>query len=96
MHRIAVQIFDSDEVNFNIRCVQQFVTLLEGDPRERAKRAAERALHFGCLEYGALKKILRKALDMQPLDDEEPPRRWSSGSRYARDPQSLPFPGHTA
>lgn len=88
------RIFESDDVLLNLRRVQQIVTLLDGYPKERACRAAERALHFGSLEYGAIKKILRKGLDLQPLDGEEAPRRWSSGSRYARDPNSLPFPSN--
>ena len=88
--RMVEEIFESDDVLLNLRRVQQIVTLLDGYPKERACRAAERALHYGSLGYGAIKKILVKGLDLQPLDGEEAPRQWSQGSRYSRVPTSPP------
>jgi hypothetical protein len=62
------------------------VRLLEGYPRERANRAARRALHFGCLNYAGIKRILVKALDLEPLPEEQPSRAWSQGAAFARKP----------
>lgn len=86
------RVFGDDEVLLRLRPVQQIVKLLEGYPPERAERTAERALHFDNLEYRAIKNILTKALDLQPLDHEHTPRRWSKGARYARSPEKLLFP----
>lgn len=60
--------------------------LLEGYPRERANRAARRALHFGCLTCAGIKRILLKALDLEPLPEEQPARAWSQGAAFARKP----------
>jgi len=49
-------------------------------------------MHFDNLEYRAIKNILTKALDLQPLDDEHAPRRWSKGARYSRIPEKSLFP----
>jgi len=82
---LADAIFDSDDVLYQLRKVQAVVTHLETFPRERARSAARRALHYGCLEYAGIKNILRKALDLEPLP-EESCREWSQGSLFARNP----------
>lgn len=78
-------IFGSDDVLLKLRKVQAVVTHLEGFPATRARRAARRALHFGNLEYRAIKTILSKGLDLEPFPDEQS-RSWSQGSRFARNP----------
>ena len=83
-------IFNSDDVLLQLRRVQQIVTLLASHPVERARRTAARALHFGMYEYRAVKSILTKGLDLQPLDGEQPDRTWSTDSRYARKPTHHP------
>jgi hypothetical protein len=84
-------IFGSDDVLLKLRKVQAVVTHLEGFPKRRARRAARRALHFGSLEYRAIKAILKKGLDLEPMPDEQR-RAWSKGSRFARRPTDvLPF-----
>jgi hypothetical protein len=82
---LAAAIFDSDDVLYQLRKVQAVVTHLEGFPRERARAAARRALHFRCLEYRGIKNILRKGLDLEPLPDDSG-REWSQGSLFARNP----------
>jgi transposase len=84
--RLAETIFDSDDVLLQLRKVQAVVRLLDGYPRERANRAARRALHFGCLSHAGIKRILVKALDLEPLPEEQPSRAWSQGAAFARNP----------
>ena len=67
-----------------LRRVQAVIRHLETFPRDRARKAAARALRYGCLNYGAIKNILRKGLDLEPLPEEIRKREWASGSRYAR------------
>ena len=85
---LAQAIFDSDDVLLQLRRVQAVVTLLATFPTKRACRAAERALHFGSLEYGAIKSILSKGLDLDPLPEKET-RDWSRNSRFARKPTDV-------
>jgi transposase len=83
-------IFDSDRVLLQLRKVQAIVTHLEKFPAHRARAAAKRAMHFGCLDYVGVKNILSKGLDLQPLvEDSE--REWSRGSRFARKPTPTLF-----
>jgi hypothetical protein len=86
------RVFGDDEVLLRLRPVQQIVKLLEGYPQERAERTAQRAMHFDNLEYRAIKNILTKALDLEPLDDELAPRRWSKGARFSRCPETFLIP----
>lgn len=86
VQRLVEAIFGADDVLSHLRRVQAVVTHLEGFPKSRARAAALRALHFGSLEYRAIKNILAKGLDLQPLPDGHS-RAWSQGSRFARRPQ---------
>jgi transposase len=81
-------IFGCDDVLLKLRQVQAVVTHLETFPVARARRAAARALHFKSLEYRAIKSILSKGLDLEPLPDERS-RSWSQGSRFARRPTDV-------
>jgi len=82
--RLAEEIFAADDVLLQLRRVQAVVRHLESFPPERARKAAARALRYGCLNYRAIKNILRKGLDLEPLPEETRKREWASGSRYAR------------
>lgn len=82
--RLATEIFDADDVLLQLRRVQAVIRHLETFPRERARRAAARALRYGSLNYRSIKNILRKGLDLEPLPEETPKRQWASGSRFAR------------
>lgn len=90
VERLVTTILDSDDVLLQLRRVQAIVTHLETFPRERACKAAQRALYFGALEYRDIKSILRKGLDREPLPEDEA-RRWSQGSRFARKPSETLF-----
>jgi hypothetical protein len=62
-------VFDKDDVLSHLRQVQAIVTLLEKYPTERANAACRRARHFGSYEYSAIKNILNRALDLEPLPE---------------------------
>jgi hypothetical protein len=55
------------------------------DPVYRARAACARARYFASYSYGAIKNILRKGLDLQPLPDVVLPERgrhdWPATSR---------------
>lgn len=61
------EIFDSDDVLSQLRPVQAIVMHLERHPVERAENASRRARHFGSYDYRALKNILTRGLDYEPL-----------------------------
>jgi len=82
--QLVREIFAADDVLLQLRRVQAVVRHLETFPRERARKAAARALRYGCLNYRAIKNILRKGLDLEPLPEETPKRQWASRSRFAR------------
>ena len=84
--RLAEAIFDSDDVLYQLRKVQAVVNYLGKHPPIRANAASRRALHYGALSYMAVKNILLKGLDLEPL--ETMPRAWATNSQYARRPST--------
>ena len=73
-----------------LRTVQAIVTHLESHPVARARAACARARYFASHSYGAIKNILRKGLDMQPLPDVVLPERGRlERPRFARDIKEL-------
>jgi len=60
-------IFGDDEVLLPLRKVQAVVAHLEAFPRTRAENASRRAHHFGVHDYRGIKEILKRALDLEPL-----------------------------
>jgi hypothetical protein len=90
-------IFDSDDVLSKLRAVQAIVTHLEQFPRERARAACERALHFGSYSYQGLKSILRQGLDLGPVAKESPPPSAARPRpRFARSPVESLLPNLTS
>jgi hypothetical protein len=83
------EIFDSDDVLCQLRTVQAVVTHLKDHPVERAQAACARALHFGNLTYRGIKSILRKGLDLVPIDEDPGERGRLEAPRYARRPGEL-------
>ncbi len=61
------EVFESDEVLYQLRKSQAILTHLEGFPKERAEAASRRALYYGTYSYQGIKSILAKALDLEPL-----------------------------
>ena len=83
-------LFDSDDVLSMLRPAQAVVTHLEKFPKERAEAACRRASFFGTFGYGALKNILARALDLEPLPVATAPAGSPSESfRFARSATEL-------
>jgi transposase len=84
------EVFASDDVLLQLRTVQAIVTYLEGHPAHRARAACARARYFASYSYGAIKNILRKGLDLQPLPGVVLPERGRlERPRLARDIKEL-------
>jgi transposase len=84
------EVFDSDQVLSMLRRVQAMVRHLETFPVERARRACLRASFYGSHGYGALKSILSKALDLEPLPVALVPAAATSTSSTSEDALSGP------
>ncbi len=84
------EVFESDDVLSQLRPVQAIVTHLERHPVSRAEAAARRARHFGSYGYGALKNILVRGLDLEPLPAAEAsPGSPQESFRFARSAAEL-------
>lgn len=83
------EVFESDDVLLQLRTVQAIVTYLEKFPAERAAAAARRASFYGSYTYQAIKNILTRALDFEPLPSSEPRGVWTCQPRFARDISTL-------
>ncbi len=79
------EVFDSDNVLYQLRAVQGIVTHLETYPRERAEAACRRASYYGIATYQGIKNILTKALDREPLPTSAVTVAWADRPRFARD-----------
>jgi hypothetical protein len=89
VHRFVHAVFESDDALLQLRAVQAVVTLLEKHPKDRARRACRRALHFGNLTYVGVRDILRKGLDYEPLPEELPLFGRLETPRFARSPREI-------
>lgn len=84
------EVFDSDDVLLQLRTVQAIVTYLEGFPVERARAACVRASFYGITNYGAIKQILVRALDLEPLPNAVMPNLGELDTpRFARSAAEL-------
>jgi transposase len=63
----VVALLDKDKVVCHLHSAQACVKLLESVPTDRAQAACRRANFYGSYSYRALKNILEKQLDMEPL-----------------------------
>lgn len=84
---LARAVFDSDDVLSQLRQVQAIVTHLERFPLERARGACRRANFYGSTSYQAIKNILTKALDLEPLPVTAAGSAvWADAPRFSRLP----------
>jgi transposase len=84
------EVFASDDVLAQLRTVQQIVRHLERFPVARAQAACARARFYASYGYPALKAILAKALDQQPLPTARPALPPAlAAPRFARDLPAL-------
>lgn len=90
VHRYIQEIFGSDTVLSQLTKVQAIVRHLDNVPRERANAACRRASFYGSYSYRALKNILKKGLDREPLPQLQLPRSSTlENPRFARNIQEL-------
>lgn len=83
------ELFESDDVLLQLRPAQAVVTYLEKFPEPRASAAARRASFYGSYSYQAVKNILTRALDFEPLPTTKSEPTWADGPRFARDISTL-------
>lgn len=84
------EVFDSDDVLYQLRTVIAIVRHLETFPVERARAACLRASFYGNYAYGGIKNILKRALDLQPLPEPlSPPTPANRTPRFSRYPVPL-------
>lgn len=69
------EVFDSDDVLYQLRTAQAIMGLLAKYPPHRVKAAARRASFYGITSYVGVKRILVNALDLEPLPTAVEPRR---------------------
>lgn len=82
----------ADRVLVRLRAVQGVLRFASTFGRVRLEAACARALHFGTPSYHAVKAILTKGLDQQPLavaPAAADARTYTEGGRFCRDPRTL-------
>lgn len=84
------ELFESDDVLYQLRTVQAVVGLLEKYPLHRAQAAARRASFYGVTTFAGVKRILTKTLDLVPLPTAVEPASTSLREpRFARNLSQL-------
>jgi transposase len=83
------EVFEADRELSQLRVVQAMVTYLEKVPPERAAAACRRASFFASYGYLALKHILQKGLDREPLPTPVVATGGALQSRFARSIRDL-------
>lgn len=83
------EVFDSDDVLDQLRTVQAIVSHLSDYPPQRAKAACQRASFYASFKYGAIKAILRKGLDFEPLPNQAAIASAPARPRFARNVREL-------
>lgn len=82
----------ADRVLVRLRAVQGVLRFAEKFGSARLEAACARALHFGTPTYHAVKAILAKGLDQQPLASSSSvplARTYTEGGQFCRDPNTL-------
>ncbi|HYD47501.1 MAG TPA: hypothetical protein VEB21_04105, partial [Terriglobales bacterium] len=83
------EIFAADEVLSQLRTVQMVVTHLETFPPERARAACIRAQYYANYTYPAVRDILRKGIEREPLPVVVVPATITERPRFARSIRDL-------
>ena len=80
----------SDRIVERLRAAQGVLGLLRRYAPARLEAACARALYFACPSYGAVKRILKSALDQAPLLlPIAPEQPYADKARFARDANAL-------
>lgn len=83
------EFFDSDDVLSQLRQVQAIVGYLEQFPKHRAEAACRRASFYASYQYRALKNILVRGLDQEPLPEAANATAVHTRFRFSRNIQEL-------
>lgn len=83
------EVFDTDDVLYQLRKVQGIVTYLEDFPAHRAQAACRRARFYGNYSKAAIKTILTKGLEQRPLPVVMTQSTPNPAPRFARNVQEL-------
>lgn len=84
---LVAEIFDAEHVLLQLRKVQGLVSALERFPAERAVAAARRARFYQSYSVRAVKDMLRRGLESEPLPDALIPTHGALETpRFARSP----------
>lgn len=84
---LVSDLFEANHVQLQLRAVQAIVTTLDKVPTERAENTAARARFYRSFSVRAVKEILRKGLDLQPLPGSLVPEHGALPEpRFARPP----------
>ena len=95
MGRLVETIFASQVGLSKLRVVQSIVTHLEPFPAERRNAACRRALEFGNHTYQAIKQILLKGLDREPLPSQQALKFGAlEKPRFSRSPSEFALSSH--
>lgn len=93
VHALIVDVFEAEGVLLPLRRVQGLVTALERVSVERASAAARRARFYQSYSVGALKDMLRRGLDAEPLPGVLIPTHGAlEAPRFARSPLHFSTP----
>jgi len=85
-----VRVLFGDRVLIKLRAVQGLLRFAQQYGDERLEAACRRANHFGTPNYGAVKQILAKGLDLEPAPTVSTlATTYTQGGRFCRDTQTL-------
>ena len=84
--RFVAELLDGDDALSRLRGAQAVVLRLEKVAPERARAACARASHFGSYSYAAVRSILERGLDLEPLPvvSDGPSAQALARPRFAR------------
>ncbi len=82
-------IMASDEVHYPLRRVQSIVRTLEGVPVERAQSVARHAARFACFRPDAVRRIVNKGYDLEPIESAFVSAQWATQPRFARQAEAF-------
>jgi transposase len=88
--QLAEEIFDADDVLYQVRVVQSVLPLLAELPPHRVAAVCRRASFYGVTTFGGIKKVVARGLDLEPLPTATMPSTGVlSAPRFARNLEEL-------
>lgn len=88
--QLAEEVFDADDVLYQVRVVQSVLLLLAELPPHRVAAVCRRASFYGVTSFGGIKKIIARGLDFEPLPTATMPTAGVlTAPRFARNLEEL-------